>query len=247
MACKIPPPAFTKEKSYQRWKDEVEAWSSVVQVEKSKQALVLALSFPEGSEVRDYVFSDLDVESLKAEQGINILFQKLDLKYKKDEISEAYEAWKKFDKLTKEKEMTIDNYVTEFDKRWKMVKKHENQISSPILAFKLLDYANLDVRTQQIVLSDVDYNKKDEMYDSMKTALKKYCGRDSLMSCSKDEISIKTESIEIKSEPISSVEEVNVVGRGRGRYSQRSRSGRGGPRGGGQDRGYRNTGGWKVN
>ena len=83
MALKIPPPVFSKEKSYQRWKDEIEAWKAVSNVSKDQQALVIALSFPEGSEVRDFVFSDIDIAQLKADDGITKLFEKLDSKYKK--------------------------------------------------------------------------------------------------------------------------------------------------------------------
>ena len=42
MALKIPPPVFSKEKSYQRWKDEIEAWKAVSNVSKDQQALVIA-------------------------------------------------------------------------------------------------------------------------------------------------------------------------------------------------------------
>ena len=245
MALKIPPPVFSKEKSYQRYKDEVEAWRSVANVGKQQQALVIALSLPEGSEVREYVFNDIDIDKLKADDGINVLFQKLDLKYKKDDLTEAYESWRKFDILRKEKEMTMDEFISEFDKRWNQVKKCNNQISSPILAFKMLDRAQLDIRTKQIVLTDVDFNEKDKMYDSMKTALKKYCGSQQLLHSETSYVEIKNEDAIIKSEPISSVAEVNLVGRGRGGY--RPRYGRGARRGGQSRGGARNSDDWNGN
>ena len=52
-AMKGAPPAFGGDKSYERWKTELEAWQLVTATEKKKQAISVALSFPEGSEVRD--------------------------------------------------------------------------------------------------------------------------------------------------------------------------------------------------
>ena len=247
MANKIQPPVFNKEKSYQRWKEEVKAWQIVCGYPEKNQALVVALSFPEGSEVRDYIFSDIAIESLQVENGMVVLFNQLDIKYKKDNLCEAYETWNKFDSFKRESEGAMDEYIHEFDKRWKQVKKHNNEISSPILAFKLMDCAQLDLRTKQIVLTDVDFAKPEEMFSSMKIALRKYCGSQQLLKNdnSTNAAAVKIEPSEIKIEPPSSIEEANIVGRGRGYF--RPRAGRGGRRDG-QARGRaQNTKDWSGN
>ena len=54
------PPKFGGDKTYERWKTELEGWSLVTMDNKS-QALTVALSFEEGSEVSDKVFNELDI------------------------------------------------------------------------------------------------------------------------------------------------------------------------------------------
>ena len=77
------PPKFGGDKTYERWKTELEGWSLVTKVEKKAQALTIALSFGEGSEVRDKVFSELNINELYADDGMTKLMENLDKWYKK--------------------------------------------------------------------------------------------------------------------------------------------------------------------
>ena len=48
MALKLNPPAFnSKEKTFERWKTEIEMWSEVTELTKSKMGIAVALSLPE--------------------------------------------------------------------------------------------------------------------------------------------------------------------------------------------------------
>ena len=92
MAHRIPPPVFGGSKSYDRWKEEISAWELVSKVEKKDKALTIALSFPDGSEVGDRVFSEVKIEDLNKDNGLETLIESLDKWNKKDELSAAYEA-----------------------------------------------------------------------------------------------------------------------------------------------------------
>ena len=83
MSQRIPPPVFGGEKSYERWKEEICAWQLVCKVIKKKQAPFVALSFPEGSEIRDKVFSQIDIASLNCDDCMKLLIEQLDKWYKK--------------------------------------------------------------------------------------------------------------------------------------------------------------------
>ena len=80
---------------------------SITNVAKAKQALTVALSLEEGSEVRDRIFHELDIEQLKAADGIEKLTEALDKWYLKDELSLAYDKWKEFDGYRRSDDMTI--------------------------------------------------------------------------------------------------------------------------------------------
>ena len=90
------PPVFSSEKLYSRcYVHELEAWSFVTHLPKKKQGLVIALSLPENdsTQIRDKVFSELKIEDLKKEDGVDTLVCFLDDIFKKDELTEVYEHY----------------------------------------------------------------------------------------------------------------------------------------------------------
>ena len=222
------PPVFSEDKNYERWKGEIEAWEVICKIDRKERALNVALSLPEGSEVRDKVFSEIDIVKLNTEDGMKTLIEHLDKWYKKDELTGAYEAWTKFDSYRKEKVDSMEKYILEFDKRSRVLNKFKVTIPNCILAFKLLDCAGLDIKGKQIVLTAVTFNEPDRMYELMKLALRKFFGSQEVLSLdSAADVSDKSDlsAVIVKSEPVYSTEEVHVVdrgGRGRqGRYGSR--------------------------
>ena len=258
MAFKIPVPAFGGEKSYTAWKIEVDVWRKLHEksIGKKNIALSIALSLPEGSEARDVVFNSAVIEELDEVDGYEKLIGVLDKRFKKDELSEAYSAWNIFDKMKKTGDMTMDKFIADFDKSYKMLTKYDCTIANPILAFTLLDRAGLDLREKQIVLTDVKFDEKDKMFENMKSALRKYFANEFVSKDEKSQtkpnndvnaVKVENEEVKIKSET-DECEEVNMVnrGRGRGRYSQ-SYGHRGGQsRGPGRSYGWNPTG-WNGN
>lgn len=222
-------PVFGGDKSYDRWKQELKAWQLVSCVGKKKQAVTVALSFPEGSEVRSKIFEEVNIEELASDDGMKTLLQHLDKWYQKDEMSAAYEAWTKFDTYKKEKESTMEKYILEFVKRNAVLSKYKVVIPNCILAFKILDNAGLEIKDKQIVLTAVSFSEPDKMFDSMQQALKKFFGSQEVLSLGANRtIGLSENSaIVVKSEPIFNTEEVNFAMRGRGQGEFRRGRGRG--------------------
>ena len=50
------------------------------------------------------------------------------------------------------------------------------ELPQSVVAFKLLDGTMLDHKDRQLVLTAVDYDKKDTLFTQMKNALKKFFG-----------------------------------------------------------------------
>ncbi|KAK4327262.1 hypothetical protein Pmani_002204 [Petrolisthes manimaculis] len=222
-------PAFGGDKNYDRWKQELKAWKFVTNIGKKKQAMAVALSFPEGSEVRSKIFEEVNIDELMNDDGMNVLLQHLDKWYQKDEMSAAYEAWTRFDTFTKVNEDAMEKYILEFVKRNTVLEKYKVSIPKCILAFKLLDNAGLDIKDKQIVLTAVSFSEPEKMFDSMQQALKKFFGSQEVLSLGAGSGNGKSETpaVVVKTEPVFSTEEVNVVNRGRGRGGFRRSRGRG--------------------
>ena len=224
------PPKFGGDKTYERWKTELEGWSLVTKVEKRAQALTIALSFGEGSEVRDKVFSELNINELHAEDGMKKLIENLDKWYKKDELSDAHESWGKFYEYKRNEDCTIEAYILEFLKRYKALKKFKIEIPNSVLAFILLDCAGLECRDKQLVLTAVNYNEPEKLLDQMSSALKKFFGAHGASAKFGD---CSSSAISIKPEPVYATEDVNIMNKNkrfepsRGRYNYGGSSNRG--------------------
>ena len=172
------PPQFGGDKTYDRWKVEIEGWQLVTKVEKKSQAITVALAFDEGSEVRDKVFSELNISELNTEDGMKKLIENLDKWYKKDELSSAYASWSNFYKYKRSQDCSIETYILEFLKRYKAMKKFKIEIPNCVLAFILLDCAGLEQRDKKLVLTAVNFEESDKLLDQMSAALKKFFGEE---------------------------------------------------------------------
>ncbi|KAG1651277.1 hypothetical protein GQR58_027299 [Nymphon striatum] len=99
------PPVFTAQKPYSRWIDEIKAWKALTDLDKRKMGVAIALSLPEEglSSIRDKVFSDLILDELNSDDGVDSLIEFMDKIFKMDELSEAYEFYTEFDRFRRSK------------------------------------------------------------------------------------------------------------------------------------------------
>ena len=218
MACsKIAIPKFGDEKNYEGWKRELAFWQLATPTEKKKQALLIALSFPEDSQVRYRVFNETDqteLDKLNTDDGIKILLEILDKYYKKDDLCEAFESWAKFVSYLREDGVTIDNYISEFYKRYNELRRFV-ELPKAITGFILLNNAGLDAKERQMALIAVSFTDKEKILDQTNAALLKFFGHTAVASHGKTLAG--NASLVIKSEPVFATEEVNYTQRG-GRY-----------------------------
>ena len=89
MYMTIEPPHFFS-KNFEIYKLELLAWSEVTEISKSKQAIVIALSITD-DDIRENIFTQLSLEDLKQEKGLDCLIQFLDSFLGKDEITDTVE------------------------------------------------------------------------------------------------------------------------------------------------------------
>ena len=227
MASYKTPPEFGERKPYSRWVDEVRAWEALTDLEVKKRGLALALSLPEehSNNIRDKVFSEVPIEDLNKEDGVKTLLRFMDNIFKKDELSEAYEVYADFDRYKRTEEISIEMYVMEFEKLYHRTKKFKMELPEAVLAFKLLEGANLNKTDKQLVLTGVDYAKPDTLFRQMTCSLKKFFGKQSMVSCEANQ-----HKGNIKVEPVFMADEEEeayyVRPQGNYRYSRGHGSGR---------------------
>ena len=142
------PPTFDSNGNFENWEKSLKLWQLVTNLTAEKQgpAIVLALS----GKARDLAL-ELTVEQIGGATGVELILEKLRKVYKKDSIDSAYEAFEKFIYYQKEENVSMSQFINEFEARYNKAKTHGCELSSSILAFFLLDRAKLSKEHQQLI------------------------------------------------------------------------------------------------
>ncbi len=178
MSTRINPPVYKKEKSYELFKKEVEAWKAVTDLAKEKQGIVIALGLPEDDslKIREKVFEEVSIEELNGEDGLGTLIAFLDRHLGTDELEDSLQKFEDFEDYKRNENETIDQYIGNFEQKYARVKAKNLVLPDPILAFKLLKRAGLSKEERLLVLTGIDYEKKDTLFAQASRSLKKFKG-----------------------------------------------------------------------
>ena len=173
----VPPPGFTG-KSYEQYRVELDAWESITDVAKEKQAVTVAFSFPEDHEsrIREKVFTALKLEDLNKAEGLKTLTTFLDSKLKVDDISDSWFKFNDFDECARESSQSINEFIVKFDEKYKKIEKKGINLPSEIIAFMLLKRSRISKDERLLVLTGMDYTKKGELYEQAQKSLQKFKG-----------------------------------------------------------------------
>ena len=117
-------------------------------LDKKKQGLTIALSLPEDdpSNIRDKIFSEIELSTLQVDDGVNVLLTYMDKQFGRDDLTVIYEKYIEFDRCKRSKDQKINEFVLEFEKKYNVVaKKSESTLSPVILGLKLIDSSNLSI------------------------------------------------------------------------------------------------------
>ena len=174
---RINPPDFKKCESYERYKQELLAWKRVTEVDKQKQAIAVALSLPadgeEATSISEKVFEELKLEDWEKDDGLDTLIAFFDRHLGKDDFADSFQKFVEFEECARGTE-SIKDYIQTFDQRHNRLVKLNMTLPKPIIAFKLLEGANISKEQRMLVLTGLDFNDKKGLYEQAKTSLKKY-------------------------------------------------------------------------
>ena len=109
-------------------------------------AIVLSLE----NEALDAVL-ELEEEQISSENGVDVIINRLDRIYKKDETLENYRALEAFETFKRPNNMKICEYLSQFEKLYNKTKSYGTQMSDNLLAYRLLKSANLPELHEQMV------------------------------------------------------------------------------------------------
>ena len=154
------PPVLNEDTQYESWVKEVDLWSACCKLEQNQQGPALALSL--SGNARQAALN-VDSGTLKSNGGLAAVINKLNGLYLKDENQRIYVALKSFEQYKRPQTLSMDNYLNEFDLKYGKLKGHAIVLPDAVLAYRLLESANLDKSKSELVRATITRMSFDEM------------------------------------------------------------------------------------
>ena len=165
-------PQLSDGKDYLTWKKEVEIWK-LGTTAKDKQQAPRLVGFMEGKAHKAAI--QIAAAELGTTTGVTKLFAELDKIFLKDSTQSLFQAIESFEQYTRSSSETIDEYIREFEQRYKRLKDlrgNKEAYEDGIKAFKLLHQANLKPEQKRLVRATTI----ELTYKGMANALKRTFG-----------------------------------------------------------------------
>ena len=204
------PPLLSKSSNYESWLKEIQIWQTFTNLPANKQGPAIFLTL-EGK-AREAIL-ELDVSQISSEDGVKKVTDKLDTLYSKDKVQTAYECYDRFEKFQRSPDMTMSDFIIQFERNLSKTKSYGTTMSSDILAYRLLKSANVSEQHEQLARATVNAFT----YDEMKDKLKKIFGDKASGSDSAD-------GVQVKSEPIFETEHDVLYGQNYSKHFPRGRT-----------------------
>jgi hypothetical protein len=168
-------PSLTDDSVYSQWKKEVNWWKFSTQVDKKKQAHTMVLAM--NGKPR-HIATQLDPDKLHSDTGLADLIAELDKHYLKDNTQSLFCAIDAFEKYTRPKGTSIDEYISEFTRLNGIVVESRSLSQAGgekkevyedgLLAYKLLQQSNLTIEEQRLVRATTTKLEFKTMTESLK-------------------------------------------------------------------------------
>ena len=141
-------------------------WQLATSVSPKKQAAVVFLTLT--GKARDAVL-EMDPDELNVDNGLDLLYEKLDGLFKEDRNQATLNAYEKFERYKRQPEMNISDFRVEFDRLVQQLKSYKIELPEAVLSYRALKSANLSSENEKLVRATVaDINLKDMMLQIQK-------------------------------------------------------------------------------
>ena len=132
----------------------------MIDLPKTKQGIVIALSLPEDDarrHIKDNIFDQISMENLKTDGGLTVLLNVLDNLLGTDDLVDSLERYDDFEKLERKDGHSIKDYISMFDFKYKKIEMKNIKFSQEVLAFRLLRKANISRNVQLLIFERNKY------------------------------------------------------------------------------------------
>ena len=138
---------LSKCEDFEEWGHDIEIWQAVTELEEKKQGPVLYRSL-EGQAKK--VCSNIAVKDICDKDGFKLIIQKLENVFVEDAEQMAFEDCMAFETFTRSPEMSIVEYITEFERLYNRIQVHDMKYADGVSAYRLLINANISEEKQSM-------------------------------------------------------------------------------------------------
>ena len=204
--CKLEVPEYKPEMSYSYYKDLIQSWADCTDTPKAQKAIKVAFTFNKTDpKLCEKIFTVVTRDKLTKDDGFETLVKFLDGELGKDDLEEMVQIYDRYENSRKLPGDSINKFISDFDHTINLLKAKKVTVPSEILGNKLLYGAGLSKTERLLVLTGVDYDKRDTFYDQTVKSLKKFKGEGSSTGASRDYgagcSTFGDNGVSIKSEP----------------------------------------------
>ena len=114
-AERVAPPVFSNDVTYKFWKNHIEMWTAICGVPQNEQGILVLLQYLTGNKKAEKAVSVLTTADLHIETALRILICKLDDAFQDEKAENTYSIDKKFIYLKKSSQMSMNEYILEFE------------------------------------------------------------------------------------------------------------------------------------
>ena len=150
-----PPPAFVSDKkSYAEYNKDFEMWSRITSLDPKLQAEVVVYRLEgDPSRIKEKIVTQIGDKLKDNPDGIKELTTFLDGIYKKEDMAEAWDRYSEFASATRKQDQSMAEFISEWKNIYYKAKSVGCDFSDTILAFKMLQDANLSEMDVELVLT----------------------------------------------------------------------------------------------
>ena len=155
----INPPIFDETKmTWREYKKEIEVWSMLTNLAKQKRGPALWMSLK--GKAKEAI-KEMDLNEIKAENGLDEMIRRLDEIFKTDNNQAAYMAYKNFETFIRPQEMSFQDFVIKFEALNSQLKRYNMILPDGVLAYRFLHSSNLkeeDMKLCRATISEFKYS-----------------------------------------------------------------------------------------
>ena len=131
-------------------------WKIAPAIPKEQQAIIVLLELLEGNAKAKKALSEWTATDVNNENGVKLQIEKLDEVFERDKIDQAYLVYSRFINFHKSDEMSMTDYIIEFEHLYHKMTNHKMPLLNTVLTFKLLDGAKLSEDEKK---TSIDFRK----------------------------------------------------------------------------------------